>query len=228
MKFGSLRRVKLSASGAVLGALAFAWAGVLTARAEIVWKHTVVELPAPVDGSRVTARFPFEIKGDRPIRILSAVPSCGCLKISFHQDLWKPGEKGEIEVLFDAQGLVGLQEKNVVLLTDDAPARPHTLGIVMDIPEPVSIRPRLLAWKRNEPPVEQAVSVTVASNASFELAEVRSLSPRFEARLEKGEGRDYRVVIRPKDTAVAASGTVELRGKIGRDPKLFLIHAAVR
>lgn len=48
--------------------------------------------PRPMVG----ARFFFMNRGDQPVKIVEAKPSCGCLKPRLKKRVWQPGERGEL------------------------------------------------------------------------------------------------------------------------------------
>lgn len=71
--------------------------------------------------------FGFVNKGNQPLRIISAKPSCGCMDVSFPKDSIPAGGAGEIAVVYDAKTL-GTFYKEVELVSN-ASEDPVYLGI---------------------------------------------------------------------------------------------------
>lgn len=198
------------------------------ARGGIVWEKTDLKLDGKSGTRRMVAHFPFQVQGDKPVRITSVTPSCGCLNTVLSRELWKPGERGELLVEFDATGMTGLHQKTIIVMTDDAPGKPRVLGLSVDLAESIVLRPRLLFWKKGEEVAGKAATIELLDPA-IQVTEVRSLSSAFTARLAptETEGR-YRVEVRPLETSRPAQGSVEVAARIGAEAKTLLLHVAVK
>lgn len=68
-----------------------------------------------LEGEKVACVFTFSNKGDGSLVINSATTSCGCTVPEFDSDPIAPGEKGEIEVLFDSAYRQGIQNKTITI-----------------------------------------------------------------------------------------------------------------
>ena len=72
-------------------------------------------------GERVEHVFTFENKGKSDLIISSAVGSCGCTVPTYPKEPIKPGEKGEVQVVFDSNGKKGAQHKRVTIVANTNP-----------------------------------------------------------------------------------------------------------
>jgi hypothetical protein len=91
----------------------------VTARAELKWEQTAVELhPAPTDKEAV-GHFKYQNTGSRPVRFKSVHTSCGCTAAQSQKEEVPPGEKGEITATFKIGDRTGTQVKTVTVQTDD-------------------------------------------------------------------------------------------------------------
>lgn len=72
-------------------------------------------------GESVKTVFKFRNVGKSNLIISSAQGSCGCTVPQWPKEPIKPGEKGEIEVVFNSEGKSGLQNKTVTLVANTIP-----------------------------------------------------------------------------------------------------------
>jgi len=77
--------------------------------------------------------FQFRNTGDKPLQIEKVKTSCGCTSPKWPKEPVKPGEKGEIKVVFSPAGQSGFFQKNITVKTTNN--KVHYLmieGIVQD------------------------------------------------------------------------------------------------
>src|ERR1043166_1021417 len=92
----------------------------LSARAELKWEQTTLELhPTPADKQAV-GHFKYQNPGKTPVRFKSVHASCGCTTAQTQKDEVPPGEKGEITATFNIGDRTGTQINTVTVQTDDA------------------------------------------------------------------------------------------------------------
>ena len=72
-------------------------------------------------GESVKTIFKFRNVGKTNLIISSAQGSCGCTVPQWPKEPIKPGEKGEIEVVFNSEGKSGLQNKTITLVANTIP-----------------------------------------------------------------------------------------------------------
>lgn len=66
----------------------------------------------------VTHNFQFENTSDKPIKILSVKPSCGCTTPDWTKDLVAPGAKGFVAAKYDPKSRPGHFNKTLTITTD--------------------------------------------------------------------------------------------------------------
>ena len=66
-------------------------------------------------GDKVTRVFEFENEGTEPLLLLGVQTSCGCTAPSWPKDPIMPGEKGEVQIIFNSTGKSGSQNKRVTV-----------------------------------------------------------------------------------------------------------------
>lgn len=72
-------------------------------------------------GESVKTVFKFRNVGKSNLIISSAQGSCGCTVPQWPKEPIKPGERGEIEVVFNSEGKSGLQNKTITLVANTIP-----------------------------------------------------------------------------------------------------------
>ncbi|SMC58554.1 DUF1573 domain-containing protein [Pedobacter nyackensis] len=77
-------------------------------------------------GEKVAYSYKFKNVGKSPLIILNATATCGCTVPEIPKEPVKPGEEGEIKVVFDSNGKIGMQDK-VITVTSNA--QPHIASL---------------------------------------------------------------------------------------------------
>jgi hypothetical protein len=65
-----------------------------------------------------TIYFPFVNKGKLPLLINDAKFECSCTHVDFPKDSIAPGQTGEIIVIYDSKGAIGLQDRAVTIISN--------------------------------------------------------------------------------------------------------------
>ena len=97
-----MKRLILASILSVFGLLAFAAGG---GEAEIKFEKTSHNFGTfPESSPKVTCTFKFTNTGDNLLVIHQAMTSCGCTVPQFPKEPIKPGESGEIKVVYNGAG----------------------------------------------------------------------------------------------------------------------------
>ncbi|HBF88369.1 MAG TPA: DUF1573 domain-containing protein [Bacteroidales bacterium] len=102
---------------------------------QISFKKEDHDFGAIIQGEKVSFTFKYTNTGGSDLIITSAKGSCGCTVPKFNKTPLKPGEEGEIEVVFDSSGRKGIQHKTITVLSNTQP-NTVTLKIVADVVVP--------------------------------------------------------------------------------------------
>src|SRR6266576_5599431 len=100
-----------------------------SARAELKWEQTSVDLRPAFNDKQAVAHFKYENVGDTPVHFKSVHASCGCTTAQTQNEQVAPGQKGEITAIFNIGGRTGTQVKTVTVQTDD----PERSSIVLTL-----------------------------------------------------------------------------------------------
>ena len=177
------------------------------------WKtQTLTFTTAPFQTTQ-EAVFRFTNTGTKPVTILDVESNCDCLDAAADRQVYAPGESGAIKSNFTVGDRLGLYERRIKIVTDESP-EPVRLLVRIEVPELVTLTPRSVAWKLNEPAAEKAVELEVIPGVKISFTRVQPTSGDFEARLETIEaGRRYRVHLKPPATAQPANAAFRIFGR---------------
>jgi hypothetical protein len=186
-----------------LAALALLAASAGLAHAEIRFETTKATLRPKPDQEQIEAVFAFENGGQSPIRILSALSSCSCLKTTMTQGEIAPGAKGSVTGIFKTGNFPGLTEKTIQVRVDEkGRQRVILLTVAVEVTELVRVEPRTLAWTAGGDAAEQTFTVKMQWEKPIRLQDVASSNAGFTVRVETvREGGEYRVHVKPADTS---------------------------
>lgn len=76
-------------------------------------------------GEVVRFEYKFTNTGKNDVRILNAVPTCGCVSVKFPTEFISPNNSAAIKVAYDTDSKSGLDKKSIVVQTNLA--RPNDI-----------------------------------------------------------------------------------------------------
>ncbi|HXX42550.1 MAG TPA: DUF1573 domain-containing protein [Chthoniobacterales bacterium] len=183
---------------------------VSTARAELVFEQTAIELHPAIGDEKAIGHFKYQNKGDKPVAIKNVSTSCGCTAASAKQTA-EPGEKSEVTATFNIGDRMGTQQKIITVTTDD-PAHPTTqLHLTVFIPQLLDLKQALISWQANEPPNPKKI-IAQAKDPSVKNIDVTSSNPDFTVKVEPGSAAgEYAISVQPKQTDKAIGSTLTIK-----------------
>jgi len=88
----------------------------------IKFEEELFEFGEISQGEKVEHVFMFTNTGEADLIVTSAKGSCGCTVPEWPKKPIKPGEKGEINVIFNSEGKKGKQHKKVTIVANTQPS----------------------------------------------------------------------------------------------------------
>ena len=208
-----------------IGVIAVAFVSFLTARAQLTWEKTEVELHPAAADKQAVGTFRFENKTDKPIRILSVHTSCGCTTAGKTKDVVAPGEKSEITATFNIGDRTGVQQKQITVQTDDQKQPTTVLTLKAVIASPLELQPTFVFWQQGEEPKPKTIVAKTTKEIPVKHIDVTSSSPDFQATVENGANGEFRIKVQPKETKRTVAATLTI--KPDNPPKPYYVAARV-
>ena len=183
----------------------------LSARAELKWEQTSVELHPTATDKQAVGHFKYQNPGKTPVHFKSVHPSCGCTTAQTQKDVVQPGDKGEITATFNIGDRTGTQIKTVTVETDEAPNQRTVLTLKAVIPQQLEISPTFVFWKQGEKPDPKQISVKVGKDFTVKHIKVTSSTPNFQTKIEDTGKGEFKIDVTPQDTnkVVASMLTIQ-------------------
>jgi uncharacterized protein DUF1573 len=183
----------------------------LSARAELKWEQTSIELHPAAADKQAVGHFKYQNPGKTPVRFKSVHASCGCTTAQTQKDEVPPGGSGEITATFNIGDRTGTQVKTVTVETDE-PTNPKTvLTLKTIIPEQLEINPKLVFWKQGDKPEPKAITVKVGKEFTVKHIKVTSSSPDFQTKVEEKGNGEFKIDVEPKETNNLVASTLTIQ-----------------
>src|SRR5947199_5083076 len=183
----------------------------LSARAQLKWEQTSVELHPAATDKQAVGHFKYENTGKTPVRFKSVHASCGCTTAQTQKEEVPPGGKGEITATFNIGDRTGTQVKTVTVETDEATNQKTVLTLKAEIPQQLEIAPNFVFWKQGDKPNSKTIDVKVGKDFNVKHIKVTSATPNFEAKVEEAGNGQFKINVKPQETnkAVASMLTIQ-------------------
>jgi hypothetical protein len=172
----------------------------LSARADLKWDQTAIELHPAVADKQAVGHFKYENTGKTPVHFKSVHPSCGCTTAQTQKDIVQPGDKGEITATFNIGDRTGTQIKTVTVETDESPNQKTVLTLKAIIPQQLEISPTFVFWKQGDKPDPKQISVKVGKEFTVKHIQVKSSTPNFQTKVEDTGKGEFKIDVTPQDT----------------------------
>jgi len=191
---------KLTLFFPVLAALVFVLASA-PAVCALVWDKTEIKQYAGIGEPLAPYVFTCANTGATAVTIMRILPSCGCLAPVLDKKTLMSGESARLDIGFDRTGLAGEVERFVTIETDEPNHAAYRLVVRADLPEALTLAPRLVFWKRGEKATVKSIDVKTNLPQPVEITRATSNSDGVSVKLVALEaGRHYRLDITPRDT----------------------------
>jgi hypothetical protein len=182
-----------------------------TARAELKWEQTAIELHPAAGDKEAVGHFKYQNTGNQPVRFKSVHTSCGCTAAQSQKEEVPPGEKGEITATFKIGDRTGTQVKTVTVDTDDPVNATTVLTLKAVIPQELEINPSFVFWGQGEAPKPKSIVVRAGKDFSVKQLKVTSSSPDFETKVaQTGEGQ-FKIDVQPHNTGRKSAATLTIQ-----------------
>src|SRR6266446_5217152 len=183
----------------------------VTARAELKWDQTSIELHPTTADKQAIGHFKYQNSGSKPVRFKSVRTSCGCTAAQSQKEEVPPGEKGEITATFNIGERTGTQVKTVTVETDDPEHATTVLTLKAVIPQQLEITPTFVFWKQGEKPDPKVITVKVGKEFTVNHIKVTSSSPDYQTKVEEAGKGEFKIDVQPKETNSLSASTLTIQ-----------------
>lgn len=128
----------------------------------LAWTQQAQSFTTEFGDEEISASYPFTNAGPTAVTITETSASCGCTVPNLDKQRYEPGESGELTAVFAIGSRQGQQRKliTVVAETSDGETQSYELELNVDIPVPVTLKPRVRFWKQATETSTQEIEVT--------------------------------------------------------------------
>src|SRR5947207_8789914 len=197
----------------------------LSARAELKWEQTTLELHPTAADKQAIGHFKYQNPGKTPVHFKSVHASCGCTTAQTQKDEVPPGGTGEITATFNIGDRTGTQVKTVTVETDEQANAKTVLTLRTIIPQQLEINPTFVFWKQGEKPDPKQITVKVGKEFTVNHIKVTSSSPDFQTKVEEAGKGEFKIDIQPKETNSLLASTLTIQAE--DSPKVFYATARI-
>lgn len=199
------------------------------ARAALEWKNLEADLHPKLTDTTAIAHFKYKNTGDKPVKITSVQPSCGCTTAKLAKDVVAPGESGEILATFHIGERVGPQTKTIHVATDDQPNEATTLTLKADVPRLLEVKPIFMYWAKTKPVEPRIITATVGGDFPVTKLNVTSTDPDVKLEVEPVPNeKAFKITVTPKTTNRPINAQLKIIPNYPKDtPKTFYANLRV-
>jgi Protein of unknown function (DUF1573) len=201
-----------------------------SAGAALTWDTKEVELHPKLNDKTAVAHFKFKNTGDKPVKILSVHPSCGCTTAALAHDVIAPNESGEITATFNIGGRTGKQKKMITVNTDDQPDEATILALTADIPQLLQISPIFVYWSAKDTLDPKTITITVGPDYPVEKLTVTSTDKSISTEVKPGaDKKTFQLIVKPTESGRPINASLKIEPDYPKDspPKPYFANVRV-
>jgi len=183
----------------------------LSARAELKWEQTALELHPTANDKQAIGHFKYQNTGKTPVHFKSVHASCGCTTAQTQKDEVPAGGSGEITATFNIGDRTGTQVKTVTVETDEATNQKTVLTLKTIIPQQLELNPTFVFWKQGDKPDPKTITVKAGKDSTVKHIKVTSSSPDFATKVEEKGNGEFQIDVQPQETKNIVASTLTIQ-----------------
>jgi Protein of unknown function (DUF1573) len=198
-------------------------------RAALVWETTEADLHPGLADKTAVAHFKYKNTGDKPVKITSVHPSCGCTTAALAKDVVGPNEAGEITATFNIGGRSGVQTKTISVLTDEEAGQPTILKLTATIPQLLQVAPTFIYWSAGDVLNPKTITVSVGGDFPVTKLTVTSTDKSIATKVvPEPKEKAFRVIVTPTESGRPINAALKIEPDFPKDaPKSFYANLRV-
>jgi hypothetical protein len=183
----------------------------LSARAELKWEQTSIELHPTPNDKQAVGHFKYQNTSKTPVHFKSVHASCGCTTAQTQKDEVPAGGSGEITATFNIGDRTGTQVKTVTVETDEATNQKTVLTLKTIIPQQLELNPTFVFWKQGDKPDPKTITVKAGKEFTVKHIKVTSSSPDFQTKVEEKGNGEFKIDVQPQETKNIVASTLTIQ-----------------
>jgi hypothetical protein len=198
-------------------------------RAALTWETTTADLHPALTDKTAVAHFKYKNTGDKPVKITSVHPSCGCTTAALAKDVVAPNESGEITATFKIGDRVGVQNKTISVMTDADAEQPTVLRLTATIPRLLEIQPVFIYWSANDQLKPKTITAKIGGDFPITKLNVTPTDKSIATKVVLDpETKEFRIIVTPQEAGRPISATLKIESDFPKDaPKVFYANVRV-
>ncbi len=200
-----------------------------SASAALTWDTTEVDLHPTLSDKTAVAHFKYKNTGDKPVKITSVHPSCGCTTAALAKDVVAPNESGEITATFNIGDRSGVQTKTISVMTDDQTEPTKVLTLKATIPQLLQVTPAFIYWSAKDVLNPKTITVTLGPDVPVHTLTVtptdKSIATEVVPDLDK---KQFRIIVRPTESGRPINAALKIEPDFPKEsPKMYYANVRV-
>jgi len=198
-------------------------------QAALTWESTEADLhPGPSD-TKAVAHYKYKNTGDKPIKITSVHPSCGCTTAALEKDVVAPNESGEIVATLNIGSRSGVQSKTITVQTDADSGQATVLKLRATIPRLLQVTPALIFWSKDDVLKPKDITVQVEGDYPVTKLDVSSTDKSIGTEVVRDpKAKQFRIVVTPEEAGRPIIATLKIQPDFPKDStKVFFANVQV-
>jgi len=194
--------------------------------AQLQFESTELELHGLPNDTTLSGAYRFTNIGETDITVKTIKTTCGCTTTGLDKKTYAPGESGEISATIKVRE--GVNEKQIIVTTDEPSKKTTTLIIRGIVPRYVDIDPPYVKWKVGDTAKRKKLRLKFLTDDDINITSVTANKDGFEYELLTLEaGRRYELLVTPLSTKKSNSTQFSFATDYPPDiPQTF--HASAR
>jgi hypothetical protein len=199
------------------------------ASASLTWETTEADLHPSMSDKTAVAHFKYKNTGDKPVKITSVHPSCGCTTAALAKDTVAPNESGEITATFNIGDRSGVQQKTITVMTDEQPAQPTILRLKATIPQLLQISPMFVFWSAKDVLNPKTINVAVGPDFPVQHLTVTSTDKAIETEVQSmPDKKEFHIIVQPKESGRPINAAIKIEPDFPKDVhKMYFANVRV-
>ena len=186
-------------------------------------------LTKEIDSSQKTFDFNFRFKNlsKKIIKFKKIVSSCGCIVINEPNMSCNPQDSGEIKGIFYADGLIGVQDREIIVYTDSLDQPRITLTLNINIKPILKASSKVLYWKIGESNIIKDVKIDLLYK-EIDIKKVSSDSQLFSVNCTRTSPLTYNLKILAKSVEKAERSLLRIDAVYNGKTYYYYVYIVIK